>query len=479
MDEVFFKAAGRNWAMTGRWAAPEIIGFLGKGPPLTEVYFAQPPLYTFLYGVYTKLVGFGPRSCILYDVLIHLLFLWSAVALARTVYALPWSLSALCGALLMPLGTVGRPDELGILLAMWGAVVFRSKMRRRLRAVIGGALLGLCGATSLGALVFLGPLVMWELRSEGDRWGDVARSLGLAGMGAVASATACVGPILASYPTAYQQLITHAQGAALGFVTGHGQYPEHHLLKIWAGVLRYGYNYCFLMMGLLAFAALCWWFDRSRGWGKYARVVLAALSLLLLVSVMPRNYFYIWFPVSWLFVACAAAGAEVYRSASHARRRILLAFASLVCLGASLPYLHSKLVLWSLPADQSLTTNWKRLRSQIPAGAGVVSTEYWWMLADRDRVYDEAFSDPGIDAVDYIVRSGNGTGKPGKPVDVPLPYQYAGFRPVQNHLNPQPVSFLGFPISRSGYGFGAYVLEKKNPAQRAEQDPVSVGQSRP
>lgn len=155
-DEVFYKAAGRNWAMTGRFAAPEIVGRLAEGPPLTEVYFAQPPLYTFLFGVYTKLVGFGPRFCILYDVLIHLLLVWSAVVVGSIVFRLPRSLAALCGALSLPLGTVGRSDELGIVFALWAAVAFGSGIPRRSGIFTGGALLGLCGATSLSALVFLG-----------------------------------------------------------------------------------------------------------------------------------------------------------------------------------------------------------------------------------------------------------------------------------------------------------------------------------
>src|SRR5271166_2671778 len=74
-DEVFFKAAGRNWAMTGRFAAPEITGRLSEGPQLSEVYFAQPPLYTFLFGVYVRMAGFSPRSCIAYDMIIHLLLI--------------------------------------------------------------------------------------------------------------------------------------------------------------------------------------------------------------------------------------------------------------------------------------------------------------------------------------------------------------------------------------------------------------------
>jgi len=123
-DEVFFKAAGRSWAATGRFAAPELRGYSNGNvaTPATEVFFAYPPVYPFLFGVYTKVVGFGPRSCILYDVLIHLLLVWCGVLVARLVFGAPWSVSVLCGALLLPLGTAGRPDELGIVFALGAAL---------------------------------------------------------------------------------------------------------------------------------------------------------------------------------------------------------------------------------------------------------------------------------------------------------------------------------------------------------------------
>src|SRR5271154_6086707 len=67
MDEVFFKAAGREWAQSGTFAAPEIDGvptadppgFLIMQPPLSQVWFAQLPGYTFLFGVFARAFGFG------------------------------------------------------------------------------------------------------------------------------------------------------------------------------------------------------------------------------------------------------------------------------------------------------------------------------------------------------------------------------------------------------------------------------------
>src|SRR5271154_68695 len=92
-DEVVFKSAGRNWASTGSFSAPELPGFLqglNQGPPVTEIYLAQPPGYTFLFGLFTRLVGFGPQQCILYDALIHILLAFTTGATALIVMKLPF-----------------------------------------------------------------------------------------------------------------------------------------------------------------------------------------------------------------------------------------------------------------------------------------------------------------------------------------------------------------------------------------------------
>lgn len=462
-DEVFYKAAGRNWAMTGRFAAPELVGRLAEGPPLTEIYFAQPPLYTFLFGVYTKLVGFGPRSCILYDVLIHLLLVWSAIVAARIVFRLPWNLAALCGVLSLPLGTVGRSDELAIVFALWAAVAFRSAIPRRLGALIGGALLGLCGATSLSALALLGPLIAWELLIEKQGMSERIWNFCLAVAAGLTSAAVCVAPILINHPTAYQQLIEHAgvQSGVLSFIAGKGWKLPGGLFHIWTDALWYGPEYGILVAGLLAFAALCRWFDKSCTGFQYSRILLAALLLACLVLLMPGKYFYLWFLGCWLLISCVALAAAVCPSISQGRRRLLLAVGACVWLAASMPYFHRKAILWTLPADQSLTANMTSVRNRIPLDVGVMTTEYWWALADRDRVYDALFSNPGIDQVDYIVLSGNGSGKPATPQGIRAKYETSDFQTIFNHLNPVPESFLGLRLSRSSYGFGPYILKKK------------------
>jgi hypothetical protein len=462
-DEVFYKAAGRNWAMTGRFAAPEIVGRLAEGPPLTEVYFAQPPLYTFLFGVYTKLVGFGPRRCILYDVLIHLLLVWSSVIAARTVFRLPWSLAVLCGAISIPLGTVGRSDELGIVFLLWAAVTFSGRILRRSDALLGGGLIGLCGVTSLSALVFLGPLIVWELLRRKEGMSGRVWNFSLAVAAGFISAAVCVAPILFNHPTAYKQIIEHAggqSGVLSSFVNGAAWKPADGLFHVWAEALWYGPEYGILVVGLLAFAALCRWIDKSCTEFEYSRILLAALLVICLVVLLPGKYLYLWFLGCWLLISCVALAAALYPLIAQSRRRLVLTFGACIWLAASIPYIHRKAILWMLPADQSLTANMERVRNRIPPDVRVMSSEYWWALADRDRVYDTLFSNPNIDQVDYIIVSGNGSGKPATPQVIRDKYKTADFKPVYNHLNSVPESFLGLRLSRSSYGFGAYILEK-------------------
>ena len=203
-DEVFFKAAGRTWAATGRFAAPEMKGYFSNVlvPPATEVFFAYPPLYPFLFGVYTKVIGFGPRSCMLYDVVIHLLVVWCGALVARLVFAVPWSASALCGALLLPLGTAGRPDELGIVFALGAALALRTEVPLKFGVPVGGVLLGLSCATSLGACLFLGSLVGFEVTRRERSYVRKLRNLAITAIIAIVVLAVCVAPVLMTHPLA-------------------------------------------------------------------------------------------------------------------------------------------------------------------------------------------------------------------------------------------------------------------------------------
>lgn len=115
-------------------------------------------------------------------------------------------------------------------------------------------------------------------------------------------------------------------------------------------------------------------------------------------------------------MGCVALGWRISPSLSGNLRRPIVALAALAWLMAAMPYFHWKAILWTLPENQSFTVNKKRVQDELPVGAGVLTSEYWWALAGRNRVYDAIFSGPGPDAFGYVVLSGNGSGRAGAPL---------------------------------------------------------------
>src|SRR6516165_3647324 len=70
--EISFKSPGRNMSQGGPFASPELEGFEGLhlNPPIERVYFIYPPLYSWLFGEWTRATGFGWAACVSYDALI-------------------------------------------------------------------------------------------------------------------------------------------------------------------------------------------------------------------------------------------------------------------------------------------------------------------------------------------------------------------------------------------------------------------------
>ncbi len=461
-DELFFKSAGRNWAATGQFAAPELKGWKSIVPPASEVFFSYPPVYPFLFGIYTRAVGFGPRLCILYDLAIHLLLIWCGALVARLIYGVPWSVSVLCGALLMPLGTVGRPDELAIVFALGAALALRKEVPLKFGLPIGGALLGFCCATSLGACLFLGSLVGWEITLRERTYSRKLRDLVITAVVALAVLAAGVAPILITHPLAYRQLLLSGVGqtvlgrASRGYQGSHGG-----IFQMWTEALWRGSSHGLIIVGGMVFCLLCRWFDKNPKSTAYSRFVMVTFSLLLLLVAMPGEYTYLWFLGSWLLIACVALGWRISGSLPPARCRLLLAFGILVWLMASIPYFRWKAILWTLPVEQSLSSNVERVRAEVPAGVGVLTTDYWWALADRNRVYDTIFSNPGPDAFDYVVLTGKGSGQPGRPLAPKVALAESQWQIMDDQLRLKPPSVFGFHLSSSAYGFGPYVLKKE------------------
>jgi hypothetical protein len=149
-DEVPYKCPGLHWAREGYWAAPEIAGHLDVDPPVERIYAMYPPLYPAGFGLAVWCFGFGWRTCVLYDGLIHIALAVLTALLARRFGAsagAAWGMAVL----VLFLGTLGRPDELAMCFGLSAVLVLRPGVAGvGQRWLAAACLLGCCGATSPG-----------------------------------------------------------------------------------------------------------------------------------------------------------------------------------------------------------------------------------------------------------------------------------------------------------------------------------------
>ncbi len=453
LDEVFFKAPGREWARTGRLAAPELTGFLRNlnpplDPPIEEVWFVHPPVYPFLFGLYTRLVGFGPRPCVVFDALIHGLLVLLTFGIARRLReGLPDRVCFGIGLAMLPVGIFCRPDELAMcfgmagLLALLGAATWR-------RVVLSGVLFGLCAATSVGAALLLGMVALTLLALSGRLLRGIGWTIAAGGAFALA-----IAPVLIAHPNAYRQYLAHAaahvgRGNFLLSLLTHWENEQFHRSVLLA---------CLLVAAVSLLAR-----GGDLTWARWRRLWLGPLLGLGVSAVfLPDKIYYTWFLGPWMIVAAVVVWrAGVNRLHPVAVRGVALAVLGFYAIAVA-PFCKNLLTMCTLPESQTLACNARRIRELIPPGCTVLTDDYWWVLADDCRVYDLYFGRPDPERIDYIILTGNGSGNPQMVREVPAylaDYLPQHFRPVQNRINTQSLSVFGRPVPNSAFGFGALVL---------------------
>jgi hypothetical protein len=457
-DEVFFKSAGRNWASGAGFGAPELEGALGDvSPPVTKVFFLHPPLYPFAFGIWTRLVGFGPRQCILFDAWIHvflaaLTFVVGWRALASTGRARRWLAMAAAIAVL-PIGTAGRPDELAMLFGAIALFLMLAPRIRTIHCVLAGVALGFSLGTSSGAAIANGLVVLTILARRDDGAAQAIRRALLVGAGAISGVAIAVGPLLAAHPGALNQYLTHANFLLNHVVAGS---------RPWESGPQSTKYYAFLLgtflAGLLA-AILMRTRTAVRVWAVYG--VGAVLYLLFLAIFLALRFRYTWFVGPWLLLAALHLTYLLATSPGRGRRAVLPAAilaAGYVSFGVH--YLKETIVIATLPAAQRMDAASSRLKAVIPEGATVLTKDLWWFIAERNRTYEPMFSHPR-GTIDFVALTGNGSGVPGMPTSLDASTWDASFTnrmvELDNDLPRQPTRLFGRRITNSAYGFGAIV----------------------
>lgn len=451
-DEIAYKAGGREWARSGHFIAPELLGYGSWRDPAHPYELRTgfgPALYTYAFGLFVKLCGFTPLTNAAFDALIHIFLGWATWALARALGPqLPYSAAMIAAAVTLPLGSAGRPDELGALLAMYGSVILLRRASS-LRAVAAGILFALSAGTSIvaGGILMVWPLrAFWQQRRDGG-WRAPA-------VFAVSAATGFLLIMLPQYLSTPEGLaqLTHNAQSSVGTTYRYAiensvRYGKSHYLACAAALVIAAAH------ALHALRSGTW-----KQWGELWIPPLAALAALLIV--LPVKYYYVWIVgPSFLAAALCALTTLPWRTTARAA----VATAGLVFwVAASSRFAFMSLVRAALPPGQGMDENVAVIQRLIPPGSGVMTYDFWPALANSSyRIYSTE-ADPPWSAVDYIVLTGNGSGTPGQPQMLrpeQLPYIKAHFSPIYDHLNRE-AFHIGPLRTNSAYGYGPLILKR-------------------
>jgi hypothetical protein len=472
--EIFLKSAGRNISHGGAFAAPELEGFDNLNPPLEQIYYAQTPLYPWLFGQLTRATGFGWAVCVGYDALI------SAV-LAFIVYGLAGAVAdTLIGPLSVPRRTalalvpalltllfrqVARPDELGMVLgfgnAWWLFLPRTCCPRWPVVTFVSGMLAGLmfCASVAVfsGFLPFL--TALWLRRVDDIR--EIAPSLAAAGLG---GGLALALPLFLVDPHFYQYFLQYVQLT----LREHNDYYEGiagTLSDAWPFYRQYVFI-AFATLPVLCLGMITLW--RT---GRVHETLALFVAPLLGFGVSPwSEKFYLWFFQPWfLLVAIVVAADFWWNRRSRLLATVLVGWLAIWLAIASAWPVKDYLVRITLAPEQRLAPNVRKLRELIPMGSGVLATTGWWALGNDRSVYDALYSNiQDLARIEYFVTTGNDTGQPGVWVPPGNPRYNAmvreSFEVISNTLPRTPLRVFGIRITNSAYGFGTVVL-RRVPAQ--------------
>ena len=466
-DEAFFKAAGRNLAFHGRFAAPELENFLHADPAIERIYSAYPPLYSWLFGQLVVWSGFGWRTCNGYDAVISAL-------LALCIFGLSLRVAETLGAnglevlgvslatalITVVFGQRARPDELAMLFAYANFWLLLSRPLSGTTAFVAGGLAGLTLGTSTGVfLLFLLPTVAFWWRTHRITF---VRPACFSLLGGLIVTTIWITPLWSMDTHFYRQFLQHASfHLKQSLIEGSAE----SLSLFWA-VAR---PRLFLLAAtfplfLLATAVALW---RKRAWIDVIAFYLAPLAGFALLLSLRSEFTYCWFLQPWFALVAFLFLRDIarfHRAAGMIAALVLIGFLAL----ATLWPLKSWLVYVTLPPTQRLGFAETQVRALVPPGSVVLTNGAWWSLAQDREVLSPDFSDiVDLRRIEYFVSDGNGSRVPGKWHEPQNP-RYASevrdnFEIVSNGLAREPLRIFGYRVTNSAYGFGAVVMRRKHP----------------
>lgn len=451
-DEIAFKSPGLQLALANGFRSPELEHFvvpLSVSP--AEVYGLQPPGYPLAFAAWTALVGYGWSQGFLFDGAIHIALCFLTARFAIALHAGAASVAWQFAIVLIPVGTVGRPDELAMSLLLLAGIL--ALVPGILASVASAMLIALAVFTSPGAvaafaLLAFGVVAIGPFR-ERLPLGRVVRVSSLA----VIAALIVLVIVARIWPLAVEQFREHS--ASLG---SHRSVwaRAHHWLRFAAPPFTLGAGMIVASIALALFVTIA----SARSHWRVLAIMVWLAATVIVVGATFHSPFYLWFTLP----ASGAIGLAACRALSEK-----WSFAFLIAwVVISVPALATAGADWFslcfLPAEQRLPEAGARVKRLLPPGARVLTDEHWMSLVGHARVFDAGFpSKDVLDHVDFVVLTGNRSGAPHRRRSLPPSLEAKltkEFTVADDQLSGYVPSVFGVPLSRSARGFGAVILRR-------------------
>lgn len=334
-DIFLFKEAGINLATQGRLVAG-YLPHMNFGEEKPFAYY--PPVYPFVFGVWTWLVGVGLKQSICFNGLLTLLrTLLMLVLVAPAISSEFWSPAFRLrrwgsGSLLLILTVLStdrdRPDELALVFGLLLMVVLFSRKGAGVKVTVAALLLALTGATSPACGLFFGLVTFcWAL----DQTGWLRKLCAIAG-GSLLAWSLIVAPLFlqdSALGNRFSQQLGFSSFPYLRFWNSSWTFQEYKIwfLRFWSLFVEEGQEYLWLSI-TLSVPAVGWVIRRILKRERFSRASLVLIAPLIFYLGAPLVWtlqpYYLWFPSIVLMILILQ---WQHRTNQHALGTVIILFA--------------------------------------------------------------------------------------------------------------------------------------------------------